>query len=149
METQSVINQSPEACKKAIHRQIALCVALGVAVLALNIFLAILRTKETHTLMLVLNIVTDTLCGWFLFFYIHGPLLRRYRLCQLMLRKKTPLTGTVAEIRPETTRYLFIACLEVMVEGRRYYLPTNTIRLQPGQTYQLSIVNNVIVEAAQ
>lgn len=149
MESQSVINQSPADCKKVIHRQIGLCVVLAVAVLALNILLAILRTKETHTLMLVVNIVTDTLCGWFLFYYIHGPLLRRYRLYQLMLRKKTLMTGTVEEIRPQTTQYLFIECLEVMVEGRRYYLPTKTIRLQPGQTYQLSIVNNFIVEAAQ
>lgn len=146
---QNVIGQSPADCKKVIHRQILLCVAVGIVTLALNVVLTALRTEENHTLMLILNIATDSLVGCFLLYYISGPLLRRYRLFQLMLRVKTPLSGTVEQIRPQPTRHMFIDCLEVMVAGRRYFLPTNTMQLQPGQAYRLSIVTNFIVEAEQ
>ena len=146
---ENVIGCSPAECKKQIRRQILLCVVLGVVTLGLNVLLTAVRTEENHTVMLILNILVDTLYCWFLLYYISSSLLRRQRLLLLLQRVKTPLEGTVEEIRPETTRYMYMECWEVIVAGRRYYLPTKTISLQPGETYRLSIVANVIVEAVQ
>lgn len=146
---ENVIGCSPAECKKQINRQILLCVVLGVVTLGLNVLLTAVRTEGNHTVMLILNILADTLYCWFLLYYISSSLLRRHRLLQLMLRVKTPLEGAVEEIRPETTRYMYMECWEVMVAGRRYFLPTKSMSLQPGEVYRLSIVANVIVEAVQ
>ena len=126
-----------------------LCVAVAAGVLVLNILFAILRTDSNHNWMLVLNIATDILAGLFLLPFISLRISPQKRLLHLAQQSSERLQITITEISPLPQRYMDMDCYLVSGDGRTLFLPANTLALTEGNTYTLSLVSNIIVEAAQ
>lgn len=142
----SILGQPAPIYKKRLLGRIYFCIAAAVITLCLNILLIALRTDSNHTLMLILNIAADTLCGGFLLFEIDMHILPPLRLYRLMLRQKETLSGDLTDIGTKPRRYMDIDCYEVTVGDRKVFLPAGTIQLQEGPC-TLLLVSNIIVEA--
>lgn len=146
---QSVLGRPPHSFQRMLRRCIAICIAALALTSGLNILFTTLRTEQNHTRMLVLNILTDILCGFFLVYYVYQKILPRYQLFRLSQRPKSVLQGTLRHIRNEALRYMDIDCYPLDVDGRRLFLPAGTLVLQEGGFYTFSVVSNIIVEAEQ
>ena len=146
--TQSVLGRSAHSYKKRLDLHIGLCIAGLVLTIGLNILFTTLRTDSNHTLMLILNIAADVLCGFLLLYAWQMHILPGLRLYRLFCRNRELLSGTVTEISHDTQRYMDIDCHTVTVDGRRVFLPTDTLCLLPAK-YTFSLVSNIIVEAEQ
>ena len=146
---QTILGMSSALYQKKLRMRTFLCFTVAVFVLALNILLAALRTDSNHTGMLVLNIAADILAGLFLLPFISLRILPQKRLLQLTEQVPEKLLITISEISPLPQRYMDMDCYPVSGDGRNLFLPANTLELTEGSTYTLSLVSNIIVEAAQ
>lgn len=146
---QTILGMPPALYRQKLRMRTFLCFAVAVFVLALNILLAALRTDSNHTGMLVLNIAADILAGLFLLPFISLRILPQKRLLQLTEQVPEKLLITISEISPLPQRYMDMDCYPVSGDGRTLFLPANTLELTEGSTYTLSLVSNIIVEAAQ
>lgn len=146
---QTVLGQPSELYKKAFDGKIRLCVAVAVLTLVLHIILICIRTEQNHNLLLWCNIGCDVLCGFFLIYQIWAHILPCRRLYALYTRPKQLIEATVSGISAVCVRYMDMDCYEVTADGRRLFVPMHTVALQVGENYRLSVVSNIIVEAAQ
>ena len=146
---QTILGMSSALYRKKLRMRTFLCIAVVAGVLALNILFAALRTDSNHTWMLVLNIAADILAGLFLLPFISLRILPQKRLLQLTEQVPEKLLITISEISPLPQRYMDMDCYPVSGDGRTLFLPANTLALTEGCTYTLSLVSNIIVEAAQ
>lgn len=146
--TRSVLGQSAHSYKKRLDLRIGLCIAVFVLTVGLNILFTVLRTDSNHTLMLILNIAADVLCGFLLLYTWDMHILPGLRLYRLFCRNRELLSGTVTEISQDTQRYMDIDCHTVTVDNRRVFLPAGTLNIQKAAC-TLSLVSNIIVEAEQ
>lgn len=144
---QNILGMSLPACKRLLKRQWALCIAVAVLALALNIVFTAGRNGENHSLMLFLNIAADALAGCFLVFYLYVRILPRRRLYRMMCRYRSALSGVPVSIGAQTLRYMDIDCYPVELEGQRLFLPAGALRLEAGCFYSFQTVSNMIVEA--
>lgn len=144
---QTVLQPSADAFRRSFHRNVALCIGLAGATLLLNILFLCLRTADNHSLMLILNIATDIVCGCFLVWLLHRTILPQWKLLQLTSRRLEVIEGTVCRIDSVVTRYMDIDCLAVTLERRKLFLPAQTIPLKEQTRYRFSVVSNIIVEA--
>lgn len=145
---QSVLGQSVRSYKKKLTVHIGLCIAGLVLTVGLNILFTALRTDRNHTLMLVLNIAADVLCGFLLLYACQMHILPALRLYRLFCRNREQLTGRVTGISQTTQRYMDMDCYTVTVNNRRIFLPVGTLSVQP-EEYTFFLVSNIIVEAEQ
>lgn len=145
---QSILGQSARSYQKRIHWRIGLCIAAFLLTVGLNVLFTALRTDSNHTLMLLVNIASDILCGIFLLYSWDMLILPKLRLYRLFCRNRELLSGTVTEISRNPQRYMDIDCYAVTVDSRRVFLPAGTIALQQ-ERCTLSLVSNIIVEAEQ
>lgn len=145
---QTVLGLSAHSYKKRLDRRIGLCIAVFVLTVGLNLLFTALRTDSNHTLMLILNITADVLCGFLLLYTWDMHILPDLRLFRLFCRNRELLSGTVSEISQDTQRYMDIDCYTVTVDDRRVFLPAGTLKLQ-NSACTLSLVSNIIVEAEQ
>lgn len=146
---QTILGMPPALYRQKLRMRTFLCFAVAVFVLALNILLAALRTDSNHTGMLVLNIAADILAGLFLLPFISLRILPQKRLLQLTEQVPEKLLITISEISPLPQRYMDMDCYPVSGDGRTLFLPANTLVLTERNTYTLSLVSNIIVEASQ
>lgn len=144
----SILGQSPLSYQKRLKQHIGLCAAVLAITVGLNILFTALRSDSNHTLMLILNIAADVLCGFFLLHDTEMHILPMQRLYKLYCRDRQQLTGTVTHICDTPQRYMDIDCYAVTVDDRRVFLPAGTFSLRQ-ESYTLSLVSNIIVEAAQ
>lgn len=145
---QTVLGHSARSYKKRLDQRIGLCISVFVLTVGLNILFTALRTDSNHTLMLILNIAADVLCGFFLLYAWDMHILPGLRLYRLFRRNRELLSGTVTEISQGTQRYMDIDCYTVTVNDRRVFLPAGTLKIQYAAC-TLSLVSNIIVEAEQ
>lgn len=146
---QTILGMPPALYRQKLRMRTFLCFAVAVFVPALNILLAALRTDSNHTGMLVLNIAADILAGLFLLPFISLRILPQKRLLQLTEQVPEKLLITISEISPLPQRYMDMDCYPVSGDGRTLFLPANTLVLTERNTYTLSLVSNIIVEASQ
>ena len=144
---QTVWGDSPARFRQTLKKRIILCIGIGLFTLGLNILCALLRTDENHTLMLMLNILTDSLCGCFLVFYISIYIAPASKLSALQSRRKEVFRGTVVKIDPTLTRYMDLDCITVTVEGKKLFLPANTMVIAENTQYTFGVASNILVEA--
>lgn len=145
---QSVLGQSARSYKKKLHQHIGLCIAGLMLTVGLNILFTSLRTERNHTLMLILNIAADVVCGFLLLYAFQVHLFPALRLYKLFCRNREQLTGKVTGISQTTQRYMDMDCYTVTVNDRRVFLPAGTMSIQPAE-YTFFLVSNIIVEAEQ
>ena len=146
---QTILGMPPALYRQKLRQRSFLCIAVATGTLALNILFIALRTDSNHNLMLFLNIAADISAGLFLLPFISLRILPQKRLLQLTQQVSETLRITIAEISPLPQRYMDMDCYPVSGDGRTLFLPANTLELTEGSTYTLSLVSNIIVEAAQ
>lgn len=135
-----------EACRKHLNRQKCRYIFLILAALLCNVLFTAIRTDDNHWLMLVLNILTDAGTGCFLIYHVTDRFLPEKKRYDISVKPGEQIQGTVEAVSETVVRYLDMDCLEVTMNGRRMFLPVNTIRLPVGQKVRLRVVWNVIVE---
>lgn len=143
---QNILGQPPLSYKQKINRRIVICAALVGMTAALNMICIFLRTSQNHLWMLLSNIVTDSLCGCFVLYSLEMRILPGFRLYRLMTRTPAVFSGTVEQVNPTAIRYMHLNCCPVTVDGRKFFLPENTLTLESGRQYTLYLVSNIIVE---
>ena len=146
---QTILGMPPALYRQKLRQRSFLCIAVATGTLALNILFTALRTDSNHNLMLFLNIAADILAGLFLLPFISLRILPQKRLLQLTQQVSETLRITIAEISPLPQRYMDMDCYPVSGNGRTLFLPANTLVLTERNTYTLSLVSNIIVEASQ
>lgn len=146
---QTVLGMSPTAYQKILRRRTLLCLAVAGLALGLNILFTILRTDTNHTLMLILNILSDILAGCFLVTFISLRILPQRRLFRLFAKDKTVFEMTVESICDQPRRYMDMDCVTVNGSGRTCFLPVGTLILREQERYTLSLVSNIILEVHQ
>lgn len=146
---QTILGMPPALYRKKLRQRSFLCIAVATGTLALNILFTALRTDSNHNLMLFLNIAADISAGLFLLPFISLRILPQKRLLQLTKQVPETLLITIAEISPLPQRYMDMDCYPVSGDGRTLFLPANTLVLTERNTYTLSLVSNIIVEASQ
>lgn len=146
---QTILGMPPALYRQKLRQRSFLCIAVATGTLALNILFTALRTDSNHNLMLFLNIVADILAGLFLLPFISLRILPQKRLLQLTQQVSETLRITIAEISPLPQRYMDMDCYPVSGDRRTLFLPVNTLVLTEQNTYTLSVVSNIIVEASQ
>lgn len=132
---------------------LALCAAIVILSVTVNIFLAVLRTEETHNIFLVINIISDTAMVWFVYTYAETVFLPRYRTYSLF--KKAERTGErVSGIFVELgskQRYDKKDCVTARLscgsESRKVFILENTFEnlLQSGSKISLITADNIAV----
>lgn len=146
---QTILGMPPALYRQKLRQRSFLCIAVATGTLALNILFTALRTDSNHNLMLFLNIAADISAGLFLLPFISLRILPQRRLLQLTKQVPETLLITIAEISPLPQRYMDMDCYPVSGDGRTLFLPANTLVLTERNTYTLSLVSNIIVEASQ
>lgn len=146
---QTILGMPPALYRQKLRQRSFLCIAVATGTLALNILFTALRTDSNHNLMLFLNIVADILAGLFLLPFISLRILPQKRLLRLTQQVSETLRITIAEISPLPQRYMDLDCYPVSGDRRTLFLPVNTLVLTEQNTYTLSVVSNIIVEASQ
>ena len=84
---QNILGGSILQYHKKLLQQGTLCAGIATFTLVLNMFLTALRTPENHNLFLILNILSDIGCSWFLLFWLVTRIIPRLRLYRLMQRE--------------------------------------------------------------
>lgn len=144
---QTLLNRQPEAFRRKLRLLEALCVCLAAATAGLNLLLALTYTETTRTAFLLVNILTDALCGAAVV-TVCGLLIRPgKKLLSLAAQDGSAFSGTVESVSGGTLRYLDMDCFTVSADGRKLFLPENTICLEQGAFYRFTTVSNVITEA--
>ena len=146
---QTILGMPPALYRQKLRQRSFLCIAVATGTLALNILFTALRTDSNHNLMLFLNIAADISAGLFLLPFMSLRILPQKRLLQLTKQVPETLLITIAEISPLPQRYMDLDCYPVSGDGRTLFLPANTLVLTEQNTYTLSLVSNIIVEASQ
>lgn len=146
---QTVLGRSPAAFKQQLDRLVLRCAVLGAAAVGLNILFTACRTEQNHTLMLVLNILTDVLAGIYILYTADVQILPKSRLYRLACRETELLRGTVSSISTDTIRYMNIDCHTVTLDSRRLFLPAGTICLEENKACFCRVAANIILEAEQ
>lgn len=143
---QSVLMPSSWQYREKLKGRKLLCLLTAVVMVGLNVLFTCLRTEKNHALMLIANILTDSLGGCFLVYFIQERILSQEKLYRLTVKPKQTVSGTVSCVSGNTVRYMGMDCLEVTVDDRILFLPANTITLKTRDTGAFSVVSGVIVE---
>ena len=146
---QNILGESPTACRKRLIRKVILCAAAAIFTVTVNLMLTALRTPENHNLFLFINILSDIGLGWFLLFFISTRIIPQYGLYRLTQRESAKISATVAQIAPETVRYMNLDCRKITADGHIFFLPENTVKLQIGRLYTFRLVSNTVVEVEE
>lgn len=144
---QTVLKQPAQALSKKLSLCAALCVFAAAATLGCNILLALTFTENTRTAYLLANILSDAIVGSLLLLVFCAYFQPNRKLLLLARQTGNSYTAAVESVSPTPLRYLGVDCLEVLAEGRRLFLPCDTIRLETGVRYRFHLASNVIMEA--
>ncbi len=144
---QTVLNQPAQTLSKKLSLCAALCILAAAATLCCNILLALTFTENTRTAYLLVNVLSDVIVGSLILFIICTYLQPRRKHLLLARQAGSSYTAVVESISRTPLRYLGVDCLEVLAEGRRLFLPCNTILLETGVRYRFQTASNVIMEA--
>lgn len=142
----SVLGCSPARYQASLRRRFIGCGLLLALTIGGNMLLYSLRTAESHTIFLLINILSDILCGCFLVYAMTARLLPMLQLYRLACRPRSTVEGTVSAIGDQPIRYMDLDCLPVTVGQWQLFLPAGTLYLNAGSHYILSVTAGLIVE---
>ena len=142
----SVLKQPKEQAAAEIKKKTYVCIASILAALVLNLTFVLLSRDETMDLFLALNILVDIAAGAFAFTYYLANVSTQKKLLRLCNRQLDSVEGTVEKIGTEKQTYLSIECVELDLNGRIIFLPTNTLELSVGDKITAYCTSNVVME---
>lgn len=146
---QSILGQSAEAYRRLLRRRTTLCVAVVCLTAVVNLLLAAAFSERTYTAFLLVNIISDIFCGFFLIAYLSFRVLPQRRRYRLFLTTGVCVDGTVRAVQEQTVRRKKLDCLPVTLDDRVIFLPVGTVRLVQGASYRFRLVGGIITEAEQ
>ena len=144
---QTVLGENQYLLEERIRNRIILCVGALLAAVVVNVVMVFLRTKENHTVLMLLNMVLDIAAGWFCVWQLDSFILPYKKLLKLYRKNGTTISGTVEEISTQTQRYYGFDCIAVTVDGHKLFVVDNgTISLEPMQPVTLEVVHGIVKE---
>ena len=151
--TQATILKVPynEYKKKTIIRLI-ICIAILLAVIAVNITLICTVTRNLKVAFTVINIISDIACGWFLLYYSINVLAVRYRLLKIYQKAReipAEINGKIVGVSSAQKVFKF-DCVTVEVEteeGTRkiFAIKDSLDILGVGRTARIVLADNVAI----
>lgn len=144
---QTVLNQPAQTLSKKLTLCAVLCIFAAAATLGCNLLLALTFTENTRTAYLLVNILSDAIVGSLILLAFCAYIQPNRKFLLLARQAGNSYTAVVENISEAPLRYLGVDCLEVLAEGRRLFLPCNTILLETGVRYRFHTASNVIMEA--
>lgn len=148
-----ILGISREEYRKSINRQIGICIAVLLSALLLNLLFCLLRTDESHTLFLILNILADGIGFSVIFFLAGTQILPAEKLYALALREKdgVALEGVIRNISGTPETVCGLECLEVTLEEevirKVFVVREGEFPCGEGQAVRLTVVDNLVVRA--
>ncbi len=150
---QTILGMGRDAFAKRLKTRIVIVITLAALTVLLNVLFCIMRNDENHGLMLGFNIAADTLCLWFLIYYLSFFVLPENSLLKLYDKKRSLLCGEILSVSNETVRVQGFDCYKIAVlenEERTLFLPdTGTVTINANSTLKLSVVSGIIAEVEE
>ena len=152
----TVLGCDKQVYKKRLFIYFLLIAVVSVAVIALNILLAVFRTDATHIAFLIINIISDIVAVWYLLAAVTVGIIPKKKLLKLYERgeksgKENKLN--IIEISNKTIVVQGFKCCTVTVDGEgveaEIYLIKGAIQLEKGQVYKLGLVEGIIYYAEE
>ncbi len=135
--------------KKPYIRSVLWCMIPAALTVAFNALCLALRTDENHFWMLVINVLTDWLCGSFLVYFISCYVLPRKELYRLSRRRREEIKGVIDKVEEQPVRYERLTCIAVHIGQRQLFAPVGMTLPQAGKNAAFSVAGNVILEVAE
>lgn len=135
--------------KKAYIRAVAWCIVPTVLTLAMNIVCLAVRTDQNHSWMLIVNVLTDWLCGLFLVYYISCYVSPKKELYRLSRRRRETIRGVIDKIELQPIRYERITCIAVYIGQRQLFVPEGIPLPKEGENAVFSVAGNVVLEVVE
>ncbi len=152
----TVLGADKAKFKKRIVHFFLLIAVVSVAVIVLNVLLAVFRTDATHTAFLIINIVTDIALFWGIIYAVVAVINPKRKLLTIYERGENSgksITGKVVEISEKPEMFQGFTCRAVTVEtddgNYELYLIEGGIELKAGIGYGLKTVENLIIFAEE
>lgn len=146
---QTVLGVDKNSVQAVIHRRVIICTILCLCALFANVLITLLHTPDNHTLLIMINVLVDTVVGWISLWMIDTSIIPQKRLLSLLKRPGTEVSGTVKTLSRDTERYLHFDCLAVTISDHKVFLVDNeSIHLEVGQTIKAKVVDGIITEVS-
>ena len=146
---QDCLGENQYILEARIRKRIILCVVLILLTVAVNIAIACLRTKENHTLFMLLNMGLDIVVGWFCLWQFDSFIRPYGKLLKLYRKNGSVISGVVEKISTQTRRYYGFDCMTVTVDGHKLFVIDNgCISLEPARQVTVEIVHGIVKEVA-
>jgi len=142
----TILNAEPEEYERINKIRIAVCVALSVCVLIVNIICAVFLNEGNKIALLTVNISSDIVCGCFLIWFITEKIIPRVKLLRLAKSPSEAFSGTVEKISDGTIRYLDFDCRQVYIGGKVFYrIDGGVITFEVGDEVKINSVSGIAV----
>lgn len=148
-----ILGNAKERFREKTIRETAGCIAVCVAVIAVNLLLCLVRTEATHLAFLLINIVTDSAVFGLLFFFAGTRLLPRRKLYALALRepKGVVMAGRIGKQLGPPKIVGGLECVVVPVEemaSRKVFVAVESgVPFDLEGDVVLTLVDNIVVRA--
>ena len=155
MTKETILKISYEDYKKSTVLRLAVCVAVVLVVLAVNIVLYCCVTEATAAIFTVINIALDTACCWVILYYTLNVLQvrkRHLKLYKSSMDNPAGIEGKIVNLSSPQRVYNF-DCLTVELETsggiRKVFVITGSFEnlLAAGTRVRFKLQNNVAVSA--
>lgn len=150
----TILGSGREEYRRRLDRKCMLLAAAGIAVLACNVLLVLLRTDGLHMVFLSVNVITDVLLVWAAIAMVHLVILPERRLLSLYRRGERSgrvSEGEVTEVAENTVCIQGFPCYCVQIRQgervREFYLIEGSFSLRKGGKYSFGTVENIIYRA--
>ena len=150
----TLLNCDKKLYSKKLATKKSIAVAVVFATAALNVLLAVLRTDETHTLFLVINVVADVACGWFLIAWYYFAISTQSKLLKLETagsERTQKIQGVVTDISEHTQVDAKLPCRKITVAGDEtrvlFAVDGCGITFKYGEKYNITTVENIAIFA--
>lgn len=145
----NILGTTPERYRKILCMRIGKCIGITCLALLANTLLTLFRSEENHTLLLLLNIVIDIACAFFMIYYISEYVLPPRRLYRLFFVPSHTYSGVVRHISAETQRYRGIDCVVITIDTHCFFLPAEFPEPEIGVAISVKTASNIILEVEQ
>lgn len=139
----------PQDYQSELKKKISHCVLIGMITILIHLVTVLLYTEHNHTIFLILNILADIGCCTFVLLYSEFMIRPVRKLYLLSTKEKEKVCGIISEISSDTIRYMGLDCYEVTIENCKYFLPADTITLQPSDTISGYAASHVLMEVTK
>lgn len=135
--------------KKSYVHAVLWCVIPAALTAVINIVCLVLRTDANHNGMLIINLLTDWICGVFLVYFTSCYVLPRKELYRLSSRRREEVQGIVDRVEEGSVRYERLNCVAVYIGQRQLFAPVELSLPKAGENATFSVAGNVILEVAE